>query len=258
MTKSAVNRRTTWLGGPLALLLVAGCAMEADEDMTPDTDPGADETSPEEGTPGESGSEETSDVEQGLTTLMTVNFENYNVGALSSPWSVAGSLNARASIESTSDHGKVLLMQGSPTLGDFLMGRLDISIPSDVAFSADVKPDSGAAIVWSIHGQGVSSYKRRIRLMRWPNSTRLIANASPSGDRDCGSLPSNAWTRVTVVIHTGATSSTYDVLLNGSATPCRGLQAAVTQPFNMLQVMDSSSDGWGGKVRFDNFVLARP
>jgi hypothetical protein len=262
MTKRAVILRSTWLGGPLALVLAAGCAMDSGEDMSLDDEPGLDPTT-DQGTPDESGSEDpgseqTSDVEQGLTTLMSVNFENYNVGTLSSPWYLGASLTSRATIESTSDHGKVLTVQGSQTLGDFLLARLDISVPSQVVFSADVKPDSGASFVWSIHGQGISTYKRRIRLIRWPGSTRLVSNASPLGDRDCGAFPSNAWTRVSLVIHPGSTSSTYDVLINGNATACRGLPAALTAPFNMIQVMDSSSDGWGGRVRFDNIVLARP
>ena len=278
MTKRVVLRGSTWLGGLVALLLAGGCGMQAEQEMALD-EPGTDEAipdqpgsaRPDQGNPDESGAQEgaapddtaegtneSGSVEEDLNSVMSEDFEGYARGALASPWSVSRSLTSSASIESTSDHGNVFLLQGSPTSGDFLQAILDMSVPSDVVASVDINPDSGAAFFWSVHGTGVSTYKRRIRLQRWPDTTRLVATASPSGDTDCGSLPSGAWSKVTLAVHTATTPSTFDVLINGQATACTGLKAYVTKPFNMVQVMDSSSDGWGGDVRFDNISVSAP
>jgi hypothetical protein len=248
MTKLAVMRGS-WLSSSLALVLAAGCGMGMDE-----TDP----ENPDEAVADESGPGGIGDVEQDVTAVTSLNFENYGAGALASPWSVGGSLTSHATIETTSEHGTVVVLQGSPASGDLLVARLPVSVSSDVIASVDVNPDSGAAFVWSVDGKAVSSYKRRIRLQRSPDSTRLIASASPSGNSDCGSLPSGTWTTLTMVVHTAQTPSTFDILINGNATACTGLRAYVTKPFDMVEIMDSSSDGWGGKVRFDNILLGTP
>jgi hypothetical protein len=282
MTKRAVLRGSTCLSGSLALFLATGCAMDAGEEMPLGDEPGMGEESPgqndstsaDPASPDESGPDEGTATGEGedqgtgdtgsageienMTTVMGVNFENYGQGAVASPWSVGRSLASQATIDSSSGHGNVFHLQGSPATGDFLLARLSFSAPSDVAASVDVDPASDGSFVWSVNGTGVSTYKRRIRLQRWPGTTTLVASASPSGDTDCGSLPSNAWTKVTLVVHTATTPSTFDVLMNGQATSCTGLQAYVTKPFNMVEIMDSSNDGWGGDVRFDNIVVARP
>jgi hypothetical protein len=275
MTNRAVRGvATTLLGSPLALWLAAGCGMGMDDEM----EEGAvvDESQPDGAGPGEDApdqdvpdqdvgdegaGDETGDIEQGLTTLMGVNFESYAVGSLSSPWSqmpAASLTDSRAVIQSTSDHGKVLAIEGSAAMGDYLTAKLDMSISTDIVASVDVNPDSSGAFVWSVHGQGGSTYKRRVRLQRWPGSTRLIATASPAGDRDCGSLASARWTKLTLVIHTQTVPSTFDVLIDGNRTACTGLQTSVTPPFTSVQIMDASNSGWGGRVRFDNIQLARP
>jgi len=270
--KRAVTRGVTCFGAPLALILAAGCGMDAEEGMTMDDDPGLDQANPdgsEEGLTGESGApaeappEEVGDtgqddVGEDVDAVMGLSFEDYDIGPVASPWSIGRSLTTRASIERTSDHGNVFLLQGSPTSGDFLLASLDMQVPSDVEASVDIKPSGNAAFVWSVNGTGVSTYKRRIRLQRWVGSNRLIASASPSGDTDCGSMPADAWTKLTMVVHTATTPSTFDVLINGNPTACTNLQAYVTKPFNMVQIMDSSSLNWGGNVRFDNIVVSAP
>ena len=283
MTKRAVLRGNTWLTGSLALLLAAGCGMDSEEGMALDDEPGmggeapgqngsdgADQASPDEANPeqgtatGEQGTEETgepaddsSEIEN-MTTLMSVNFESYGQGVVASPWSISRSPASQATIASTGDHGKVFRLQGSPATGDFLLAQLGFSVPSDVAASVDINPAADGSFVWSVHGKGVSTYKRRIRLQRWPDTNTLVATASPSGDTDCGPMPSNTWTKVTIIVHTATTPSTFDVLINGRPTACTGLQAYVTRPFEMVQIMDSSSLDWGGAVSFDNIVVARP
>jgi hypothetical protein len=51
-------------------------------------------------------------------------------------------------------------------------------------------------------------------------------------------------------VHAATFPHTFDVLINGTPTNFTGLST----PFTGLNVMDASNDGWGGTVRFDDFV----
>jgi hypothetical protein len=269
MTNRAVRGVVTTLGASLALWLAAGCGMEMDE-MEGAEGGVVDESAPDEGVPGQDApdedtpdqdvGEDVGDTEQGLTSILGVNFDSYSVGPLGSPWSqmpAASLTDSRAAVASASGHGKALSLQGSTAYGDYLTAKLDMSVSSNIVASVDVNPSASAAFVWSVHGQGTSTYKRRVRLQRWPGSNRLIATASPSGDVDCGALASGRWTKLTIAIRAGS-PSTFDVLINGNPTACQGLQTWVRPPFTSVQIMDASNASWGGQVLFDNIAIARP
>ena len=251
MSNRAVMRGSAWLGVPLAIsLAAAGCAMEMDagDEPLPGDQAGIDQATPEstgdevagedeEVAPDEPGTpEEVGDTEQEATTVMGVDFEDYAAGPLGAPWQVSRSLTGQATIENAGGHGQAIHIHGSPASGDFVLARLSMSVPSDLVASVDVNPADGAAFVWTVHGTGVSLYKRRIRLERSAGTERLIASAPPSGDTDCGAaLPSGTWSTLTLVVHTAQQPSTFDVLVDGNATECSGLAAYVTKPFNMLE-----------------------
>jgi len=250
MTMLAGMRANTLLRGSLTLCLAAACGMDVDQDMPVEDETGQDEV----GSPGDT-PVGVGQVEQSLTTVTGEDFEEYAAGPLGAPWQVSRSLSAQANIESTSDHGNVLLVRGSTAAGDFLLARLDTSAPSDVVASVDVKPDSGSSFIWSMH---TPRYKSRIRLERLPDSGRLIAAAPGSGgDVDCGSLPAGQWSQLGLAIHTSP-SVTFDVLLDGNPTPCQDIEANLTPPFTLVQIYDSTSQGWGGDVRFDNVTVLAP
>ncbi|HTE49699.1 MAG TPA: hypothetical protein VK698_02415 [Kofleriaceae bacterium] len=272
MTTRATSGLVNSLAVPLALCLAAGCAMEGEDDFMSGDEPGmgSDQASGDETVAGEVSADETVTAEAGvdsgteedsLTPLLTVNFESYAGGALGSPWTLLPASNltdTRASIESTGDHGKVLLLQGSSALSDYLIAKLSSSVSGDIVATVDVKADSGASFVWSLNGQGASVYGRRIRLQRWPGSSTLVATAVPSGDTSCGSLSSGRWNKVQLVMHTNRSPHTFDVRINGAATACKGLATELGAPFTSVQIMDASNASWGGNVRFDNISLARP
>src|SRR6266545_2750508 len=242
MTKLAVRRLIAWFGTPLALSLSAGCSMEAvDEGQI-------DEANVDEGSSDPASRAQPDGIgktERGLNTVVGVNFEGYSVGELGSPWSLTpASSPSGLYIESTSDHGNVMRLDGAQGYGDFLIGRLAFSISSDVVASTDINPDSGSAFVFSLHGQGVGTYKRRVRLQRWPGSSTLVATAVPSGDTDCGSLASDTWSNIALVFHAQRTPHTFDVLINGQPTACSGLEVVTEPPFTSVQIMDASNMGW--------------
>ncbi|HEX6011251.1 MAG TPA: hypothetical protein VFY87_05470, partial [Geminicoccaceae bacterium] len=91
-----------------------------------------------------------------------------------------------------------------------------------------------------------------------PGGTGLAAQTSPSGTTPCGAVASNAWSRVTLTVHTQAFPHTFDVRINGAPTGCTGTTSRIGPPFNSVSVMDPSNEGWGGDVLFDNIVVTEP
>lgn len=186
-----------------------------------------------------------------------VDFEDYALGPLGAPWSISQAGSSTATIVHTTDHGNVLRLQGSAVLGDFLIASLGFSSSApNVATQVDINPDSGASFVWSLHGAGTSIGRRRIRLQRAPGATVLVANTVPNGDSECGTLASGVWSTVTLMVHTEAFPHTFDVLINGVATACTGLETGLSPPFDSVSVMDASNEGFGGVVRFDNVGIS--
>jgi hypothetical protein len=211
---------------------------------------------------GDLGSDEVAASEAALRTRVHVDFESYASGSLAEPWSLTtastGSTTT-ASIISASNHGKVLLVKADPKTTDFLIARLGFSSSArELAAQVDVDPSTNAAFVWSVNGTGSAIGKRRVRLERRPGSSTLVASTLPSGNTDCGALPSNAWSRVTLRVHAKQRPHTFDVLIDGKATACTGLETGLGAPWRDVAIMDASNPGWGGEVRLDNIALSTP
>lgn len=273
MTKRAVKRVVAISGAPLALWLSASCAMEGQDALSGDS-PAADgdgqagQASDDEAsagaeeTPADEAAPETVDeTQQGLTTLLVEDFEGE--AQLTAPWSwapAAADSDTRAVVTSASGHGKVMRLEGSEAYGQYMIAYLPVPAPApaDVVASVDVNPDQGAAFVWSLYGQGSGTYKRRVRLQRWPGSTTLVATSNPTGDADCGPLPSGSWTNLTLVMHAQETPHTFDVLINGEPSSCTGIEVVTNPPYNRVEIMDASNEGWGGNTEFDNIRVAQP
>jgi hypothetical protein len=192
-----------------------------------------------------------------MTTVFHEDFEDDAVGPLGAPWMITSGGGGSVSIANTTDHGHVLSLQGNKAEGSFLIASRAISSSStDITVQVDIRPSSGASFIWSLHGAGSSIGRRRIRLQRAPGSTTLVASTSPSGNTNCGTLRSDAWSRVTLVVH--STQHRFDVLINGASTACAGVVGDIQPPFNAVSVMDASNLDWGGTVRFDNIDVSTP
>lgn len=190
-------------------------------------------------------------------TVLHEDFEDDALGSLGAAWTVSSAGSGSVSIANTRDHGHALLLQGSRTVGEFLTASLAISSSStDITTQVDIKPASGASFIWTLNGAGSSLGRRRIRLQQEPGSTTLVASTAPSGNTSCGTLPSGAWSKVTLIVHT--VPGTFDVLIDDASTACSGVAAGIQPPFNSVSVMDASNDGWGGIVRFDDIDVTTP
>ena len=194
------------------------------------------------------------------TTLLNVTFEGYPVASLGAPWTTFRSGGSAAQVlATTTTHGKVLRLQGSPTTGDSLSTSLGFSSSATQITSAiDIKPVEGASFIWSLHGAGYSISSRRIRLQRAPGSTMLVARTSVNITTNCGNLPNGVWSRVTLVVRTASSPNTMDVRINGAATACTGISTGIRPPFNAVMIIDPSDAGYGKNVQFDNLLVTTP
>src|SRR5947208_243947 len=175
------------------------------------------------------------------TTVLHEDFEDDALGPLGPPWTISSSGTGSVRIVSTTDpnHGShVLRLNGSNTEGHFLIASLPISSSAtDITTEVDIKASSGASFIWTLNGAGSSIGRRRIRLQQAPGSTTLVANTVPSGNTNCGTLPSGVWSGITLIVDT--VSRPFDVLINGTPTACINLAAGIQPPFNSVSVMDA-------------------
>jgi len=203
--------------------------------------------------------EELGQVEQSATTVAAADFESSSPGALGSPWTITTAGGSSATVVASAGHGNVFRLRGSKVLGGYLIASLRLSSSStEIASQADLAADGGAAFVWSLHGAGSSIGRRRIRLQQAPGTTTLVASTVPAGNVACASVPAGAWSTVTLRVHAAAWPHTFDVLVNGRATACTGLETGLGPPFNAVSLMDASNQGWGGDVRLDNVRVTTP
>ena len=73
------------------------------------------------------------------------------------------------------------------------------------------------------------------------------------GPVDCGALPSNQATPVTLSID--RTAATFDVLIGGASSACTDLPTRIQGPIRAFRVTDSGTQNWGGRVTFTDLSL---
>ena len=189
-------------------------------------------------------------------TVFSEDFQNTPTGQLGAPWSISKAGASAAVVKDTTNHTRVLDLQGSTTNGDFLIASRSFSVAAtEIQETYAINPSVGSSFVTAFNGAGSSLGARRVRLQREPGTTTLAAQTVPSGTTNCGTLPSGVWSTVTLRVHATAATHTFDVLVNGAATSCTGVSTGLSSPFTGLNVMDASNDGWGGSVLFDDFVV---
>lgn len=196
--------------------------------------------------------------EQALTQVVAVDFESYPLGPLGSPWSVSPSTGpSTVNVVTTADHGKALLLHGSNSA--YLIASLPFSSSAtEITTDANIKPENGAAFIWTLTGAGSSIGRRRIRLQRPPGTDTLQVQTVPAGTVNCATLQSGVWSSVKLVVHAQIWPHTADVLINGAPTACSNLTVGLSPPFNGVQVMDAGNEGYAGNVLFDNIAVTTP
>ncbi len=120
------------------------------------------------------------------TLVFSENFQNTPTGPLGSPWSISKAGASTAVVVDTGDHGRVLELRGSTTLGDFLIASCGFSSSRNRnSVQRCHQRERRLVIRHRIQRCRSSLGSRRVRLQRAPGSTTLVAQTVPSGIHDC-------------------------------------------------------------------------
>lgn len=171
--------------------------------------------------------------------------------ALSGPAITRGGTSSAHAVDSL--RGSGLQIDGSTEIGSFAIatyGGTAGSAETTVEFA--VTPAPGASFVYSLLGSGSRYSTRQLRVQRAPGSDQLRA-ASTTGEVACGAIASGTPTAVAIVFRPGA--QTFDVRINGAATPCANLPSKLQAPAKGFSMMDASNEGYGGRVVFGDLAM---
>ena len=172
--------------------------------------------------------------------------------ALSNPWIWSTGKSSAQVISSLSGSG--LRLNGSSVGGDYAIANYYIEMGSGpVTGDFTVTPASGSSFVYQLVGSGTRYSTRNVVVKRTPESAGLVAVTSSGSYVMCGTLAANSPTAVSVIFDTVARS--FDVLLDGTTTPCTDVPSNVQPPFKGFTIMDPSNDGFGGVVTFTDLAI---
>lgn len=148
----------------------------------------------------------------------------------------------------TSSAGTELLMNGGIDLASWGQASFWISNNASLLTAElTVNPAPNAAFQYAVVASGNSYQTRELRLQRAFGSDALQAVTS-GGPVDCGALPSNQATPVTLSVD--RTAATFDVLIGGASSACTDLPTRIEGPIKGFRVTDSGSQDFGGRVTF--------
>lgn len=153
----------------------------------------------------------------------------------------------------TSSAGIELLMNGGLDLASW--GEADYWVSnnaSSLTAELTVNPAPDAAFQYSVLASGNSYHTRELRLQRAFGSDALQAVTS-SGPIDCGALPSDQATPVTLSVD--RTAATFDVLIGGAASACTDLPTLIQGRIQGFRVTDSGTQNFGGRITFTDLSL---
>ena len=153
----------------------------------------------------------------------------------------------------TSPAGPELLMNGGIDLASWGQASFWVSNNASLLTAElTVNPAPNAAFQYAVVASGKSYQTRELRLQRAFGSDALQAVTS-SGPVDCGALPSNQATPVTLSVD--RTAATFDVLIGGASSACTDLPTRIEGPIKGFRVTDSGSQDFGGRVTFTALSL---
>ncbi len=196
------------------------------------------------------------DVADDDTVVVDIDFEDYALGPLGSPWDVIiyGASTATIIDDPTkAGSGRMLEINGSTTLTESVEAALDID-PQTVDFtvSFDFYYQTGAIFFFDFYG-GEPPVSGPFHLLLVDNE--LSASPNPSPD-PCATLTAGTWVHLETVVQPGAKK--FSVLIDGTpSAACADLDfnPSFEETISRFSFMDVGNDGGGGIVYFDNVFL---
>jgi hypothetical protein len=153
----------------------------------------------------------------------------------------------------TSLVGTELLMNGGIDLASWGTASFWLSnSASFVTAELTVNPAPNAAFQYAVIASGKTYQTRELRVQRVFGSDALQAVTS-AGAVDCGPLPSNQATPVTLSID--RTAATFDVLIGGASSACTDLPTKIAGPLKAFRIQDSGYQNYGGRITFSDLSL---
>jgi len=195
--------------------------------------------------------------EQPLSTALGVDFSDYALGPLGSPWSVTRSGSGTSNVVSTTDHGRALRIAHSAER-DYSLSQIALP-PTAPALQFDfaVKPRSSASTFTVTLKGPKSGYKiPKFALSLVPGSNALTVTSIGAGP-SCGTLPYGRWSTVNgrlVDDGTGTGRRVMNVRVNGVLSACTGVTTSLRSA-NMLQVIDNEQPSANAETLFDDFLV---
>jgi len=149
--------------------------------------------------------------------------------------------------------GPGLLMNGGTDLASWGTATWFVgSSAATVTAELTVNPAPNASFQYYLLGSGNSYATSKLRIQRVFGSDALQALAT-TGTFDCGALPSNQPTPVTLSFDRAA--ATFDVLIDGAPSACMDLPTRLQGPIKASRVTDAGYLDQGGRIEFTDVSL---
>jgi hypothetical protein len=193
---------------------------------------------------------------EALATALDIDFSDYPLGPLGSPWTVTTSGSGTARVVASTGHGNVLRIQHGAER-DYSISSLPLSYSGAVLeFEFQVQPKSAASTFTLSLSGAKSGYKvPRFALSLVPGSSDLTVSSLGTNPA-CGKLNYGTWSTVEILIKPkpDTTHSLVDVRINGVLAPgCSGLSSSL-RTAKALTLLDSTQPSANSETLFDNFV----
>ncbi len=202
----------------------------------------------------------------GGADMFDVDFTAYSDGPLGAPWAIVeedGTSEANiVTLVAADGSGKALELDGGTTItiADYVLATLgftstagDLDVYFDV-FYDDTMTEFGFRTMQNPFTGATPGAQLVVE------AGYLSAyDATPGTYVDCGALTVSTWH--TVEIHHTYAAKTYAVWVDGAESLCVGLQTGSVPfngPFNGIQLIDWSDEGFGGDVIWDNLLGIAP
>jgi hypothetical protein len=193
---------------------------------------------------------------QALASVLAIDFSNYPLGTLTSPWSVTSSGSGTATIVDTSDHGRALRVAHRAER-DFTFSSLGLSGANDtLELAFQVKPSSSAsAFTVTVVGAKTGYKTPKFSLSLSPKSN-VLSVTSVGANGGCGTLPYGKWSSVRWKLRADAPGSTrrvVDIWVNGVlASTCTGVTTSL-RVGTTLMISDNIQPSANAETLFDDF-----
>ncbi len=224
------------------------------DDDSGDDDSGDDDAADDDVADDDSGDDDSDDddvTDDDTVELLSIDFEDYSLGDLPSPWVVE---DAGASyfevVDSTTKTGRMLWVAGGDQVGDYAYATYPVTHNNDrVVLEFDVSVNAPGDANIHLYQDNTTG----LAVFSMIGETQEIILDYMTDHRDCGVWTSQTW--YTVRLDLDFSTNTVDVYVGGVITDCVDVPLNPNLTYDHLgqfSVSDYGGAGEGGAPKFDN------